>query len=399
MARRKAANGQGNIYLVKSGPNKGKYRGRLPLGRNPGTGKYEYKYFYHKLQSEVVKMMDAYKADMKSGLFVEPSKMNLAQWLDVWHAEYMGGVKNRTAERYESAIRVHIKPALGATKLDKLTAPMIQNMYNKMHRARLADPKGKAGLSPKSIKNVHGILHEALQRAVKLDYIRVNPCDGCELPRVVRHEIKPLSDTEAGAFLKEIRGHKYERLFTVMIFSGMRQGEALGLRWSRVDLKAGTIRIDCQLQKERIKGGGGKYRIVETKTSNIRSVTLAPFVVSVLKEQKKAQAEQRLFFGSGWKNDMDLVFTHEDGSHLTADTTYGCFKVIAKKIGVEAARLHDLRHTFATLSLQNGDDLKTVSEALGHSNIGTTANIYAHVTEKMRRDSADRMETLIQSIR
>jgi len=395
MPKRKAANGQGTIQQRADGM----WMGRLSIGRDPGTGKYKYKYLYGKTQAEVRKKMTAFSAELDQGIYTEPSKLTLGQWLDIWQTEYMGSVKNRTAERYESAIRVHLKPALGATKLDKLTAPMIQRMYNQKHRERMADPKGKKGLSPKSIKNVHGVLHEALQRAVRLGYIRLNPCDGCELPRIEKHEIKPLTDAEAGAFLKAIHGHKYERLFTVMIFSGMRQGEALGLRWSRVDLKAGTIRIDCQLQKERIKGGGGKYRIVETKTSNIRSVTLAPFVVSVLKEQKKAQAQQRLFFGAEWKNDMDLVFTHEDGSHLTSDTTYGCFKVIAKKIGVEAARLHDLRHTFATLSLQNGDDLKTVSEALGHTNIGTTANIYAHVTEKMRRDSADRMENLIQSIR
>lgn len=395
MPKRKAANGQGTIRQRKDGT----WEGRLSIGRDPGTGKLKQKSFYGKTQAEVRKFMTAFSADLDKGIYTEPSKLTVAQWLDIWQKEYMGGVKNRTADRYESAIRIHIKPALGAVKLEKLTAPMIQSMYNQKHRERQADPKGKKGLSPKSIKNVHGVLHESLQRAVKLGYIRVNPCDGCELPRIDKHEIQPLTDAETGAFLQAISGHKYERLFTVMVFSGMRQGEALGLRWSRVDLKAGTIRIDCQLQKERIKGGGGKYRIVETKTSNIRTVTLAPFVVSVLKAQKKEQAQRRLLFGSDWNNTLDLVFTHEDGRHLTADTTYGCFKVIAKKIGVEAARLHDLRHTFATLSLQNGDDLKTVAESLGHSNIATTANIYAHVTEKMRKDSADRMESLIQSIR
>lgn len=395
MPKRKAANGQGTIRQRKDGT----WEGRLSLGRDPSTGKLKMKYFYDKTQSDVRKAMTAFSADLDKGIYTEPTKLTVGQWLDIWHAEYMVSVKNHTSERYESAIRVHIKPALGAVKLDKLTSPMIQSMYNQKHRERLSDPKGKAGLSPKSIKNVHGVLHEALQKAVKLGYIRVNPCDGCELPRIVRHEIQPFSDVQTGAFLKAIRGHKYERLYTVMVFSGMRQGEALGLRWSRVDFKAGTIRIDCQLQKERIKGGGGKYRIVETKTSNIRTVTLAPFVVSVLKEQKKLQAQWRLFWGPEWKNDMDLVFTHEDGSHLTAVTTYGCFKLIAKKIGVDSARLHDLRHTFATLSLQNGDDLKTVSVSLGHSNISTTGNTYAHVTDEMRKKSADRMETFIQSIK
>ena len=389
----KAANGQGTIRQRKDGT----WEGRLPLGRDPGTGKLILKYFYGHTQAEVSKKKTAYAYEIDQGIYMEPSKMTVGQWLDVWLQEYMGGVKNRTADRYESAIRTHIKPALGCVKLSGLTAPMIQNMYNQKHRQRLANPKD--GLSPKSIKNIHGVLHEAMQRAVKLGYLRANPCDGCELPRIEKHEIQPLTEAETGAFLKAIAGHKYERLFTVMVFSGMCQGEALGLRWSRVDLSAGTIRIDCQLQKERIRGGGGQYRIVETKTSNIRTVTLAPFVVSVLKAQKKAQVANRLLLGPDWKNDMDLVFTHEDGAHLTADTTYGCFKVIAKRIGIDAARLHDLRHTYATLSLQNGDDLKTVSEALGHSDISTTANIYAHVTEKMRQESAARMETLIQAIK
>ena len=393
MAKHKAINGQGCIRKRKDGT----FEAIKTIGRDGGTGKLIRKSFYGKTAAEAQKKMAEASADLVKGEYAEPSKLTLGQWLDTWYKEYMGSVKPRTAERYESAIRIHLKPSLGATKLCKLTAPMIQSMYNRMHKKRLADPK--AGLSPKSIKNVHGILHEALKKAVKLGYIRVNPCEGCELPRIEKHEIKPLSSAEAGAFLRAIQGHKYEALFTVMIFTGLRQGEALGLRWSRVDLKVGTIRIDCQLQKERIRGGGGKYYLVETNTSNIRTVTLPPYVITVLKAYKKQQSEYKLFMGADWGNEWDLVFTHEDGKHLSAVTTYGCFKVIAKKIGVEASRLHDLRHTYATLALQNGDDLKTVSEALGHTNIATTANIYAHVTDKMRQDSASRMESLIQSIK
>ena len=390
----KAANGQGSLRQRPDG----RWEGRLTVGRDPGTGKVKRKSFYGDTQTEVRKLMTAYAAELDKGIYIEPSKLTVGEWLDVWQEEFTGGVKNHTSARYEADIRNHIKPALGAVRLEKLTAAMIQRMYNQKHNARKQDPKGKAGLSPKSIKNVHGVLHEALQRAVTLGYIRVNPCDGCELPRREKHEIKPLSADELRAFLQAIKGHKYERLFTLIVFSGLRQGEALGLRWSRVDLKAGTIRIDCQLQKERIKGGGGKHRLVETKTSNARIIALAPSVVEILKAQKKAQAENRLRFGPDWKNEWDLVFTHEDGAHLTAVTTYGCFKLVAKKIGVDAARLHDLRHTFATLSLQNGDNLKVVSENLGHSNISTTANTYAHVTSEMRRESAERMENLIQSI-
>ena len=204
MPKRKAANGQGTIRQRKDGT----WEGRLSIGRDPGTGKLKQKSFYGKTQAEVRKSMTAFSADLDKGIYTEPSKLTVAQWLDIWQKEYMGGVKNRTADRYESAIRIHIKPALGAVKLEKLTAPMIQSMYNQKHRERQADPKGKKGLSPKSIKNVHGVLHESLQRAVKLGYIRVNPCDGCELPRIDKHEIKPLTDAETGAFLQAISGQR-----------------------------------------------------------------------------------------------------------------------------------------------------------------------------------------------
>jgi len=395
MAKRKAPNGQGTIRQRTDGT----WEGRVSTGRDPGTGKYIQKYFYGKTQAEVVSKMNDFKYENDHGIYVEPSKLTVGQWLDIWRAEYCSGIKSSTVDQYRTQVEQHLKPAFGAVKLDKLTAPVIQKLYNQKQRERKADPKGRAGLSAKSIKNLHGVLHEALERAVKLGYLKMNPCDACELPRIERHEIQPLTNEEVGKFLKAIHGHKYERLFTVLVFSGMRQGEALGLRWSCVDLAAGTIRVDRQLQKERLPGGGGEYHLVETKTSNVRTITLAPFVVEVLKAQKKAQAEQRLLMGADWKNEWNLVFTHENGGHLAAETTYNCFKRIAKIIGVETARLHDLRHTFATLSLQNGDDLKTVADALGHSNISTTANIYAHVTERMRKESAARMENLIQSIK
>ena len=395
MAKHKAANGQGCLRQRSDGT----WEGRVSVGRDPSTGKHKQKYFYGKTQAEVRKKMTAFAAEIDTGSYIEPSKLTVGQWLDLWRSEYSSGIKASTIDQYRTQVEHHLKPAFGAVKLEKLSSLMIQKLYNQKQRDRLADPAGKAGLSAKSIKNMHSVLHEALERAVKLGYIKVNPCNACELPRIERHEIQPLTNEEVGLFLKAIKGHKYEYLFTLMVFSGVRHGEALGLRWSCVDLAAGTIRIDRQLQKERLHGGGGEYKLVETKTSNIRTVTLAPFVVEILKAQKKKQAENRLFMGKEWKNEMGLVFTHEDGSHLSAKTTYDCFKRIMKSMGIEDTRLHDLRHTFATLSLQNGDDLKTVADALGHSNISTTANIYAHVTERMRKESAARMEILIQSIR
>lgn len=389
--RRKAANGQGSLQQRADGS----WMGRLSIGRDPGTGKYKYKYLYGKTQAEVRKKMTAFSAEMDKGVFVEPSKMTLGQWLDIWHTEYLSGVKHTTISQYGTQIKLHLKPALGAVKLSKLTAPMIQQMYNQKQRQRMADPKD--GLSAKSIRNLHGVLHKALDQALKLGYIPSNPCDTCELVRVEKKEIKPLTSQEISLLLHASKGHKYEKLYTVMLFSGIRFGEALGLRWSCVDFERGKITINKQLQKERKKGG--KYSLYETKTSNTRTLTIAPQLVYVFRAIKKEQAQHQLMFGTQWLNSMDLVFTHENGKHLCQSTVWSCFKRLAKKLGFPDARIHDLRHTYATVSLECGDDLKMVSKNLGHSTIGTTANIYAHITEKMREQSASRMEAFIQSVK
>lgn len=393
MPRGRAANGQGMIRQRTDGT----WEGRVTLGRDPGTGKLLQKSFYGKTQAEVRKKITALAADFDKGVFVEPSKMTVGQWLDIWHAEYLSGVKHTTVSQYGTQIEQHIKPAIGAVKLMKLTPPMIQNLYNTKKRQRDADPK--AGLSAKSIRNLHGVLHKAFQQALKLGYIAANPCNACEPPRSEKYEIKPLSTEEITALLQACKGDKYEKLYTVVLFSGVRIGEALGLRWSCVDLERGQITINKQLQKERQKGGGGKYRLYDTKTSTTRTITVAAHVVSVLREIRKEQAKYRLLLGPQWENDMDLVFTHENGKHLCQATVWGCFKRQVIKLGIPNARIHDLRHTFATISLESGDDLKTVQKNLGHSKIGTTGDTYAHVTERMRQQSAERMNAFIQTVK
>lgn len=393
MPKRKSANGQGCIRQRKDGS----WEGRLTIGRDPGTGKLKQKSFYGKTQAEVRRLMTAFSADLDKGIYMEPSKLTVGQWMDIWHKEYLNGVKHTTVSQYSTQIEKHIKPSIGAVKLTQLTAPMIQSMYNAEKRARDADPK--AGLGAKSIRNLHGVLHKALHQAVKLGYLRANPCDACEPPRADKHEIQPLTTEEISVFLKACKGHKYEKLYTVMLFSGMRLGEALGLRWSCVDFENSTITIDHQLQKERVKGGGGTYKLFDTKTSTTRTITLASHVMAVLRETRREQNQYRLLLGTDWENEMNLVFTHENGQHLTQYTVWACFKRIVEKLGFPSARIHDLRHTFASISLESGDDLKTVSKALGHSKIGTTGDIYAHVTDKMRRESAERMEAFIQSVK
>lgn len=379
---KKRANGDGCIRLRSDG----RWEGRYTLGRDPGTGKQVQKSVYGKTKAEVAQKIRAITHEIDQGTYTDPAKISLGTWLDTWHREYLGSVKASTAAQYEYQLRVHIKPALGAVKLSALTAPMIQKLYN---------DSVKGGLSPKSVRNMHGVLHKALDQAVELQYIRFNPCFACKLPRVEKKEIRPIEGDQIKAFLQAIKGTASEDLLFVDVFSGLRQGEIIGLTWDCVDFDKGTITVSKQLRKERVHGGGGTYKFTALKNDKTRVLMPAAEVFTVLRRVQLRQKENRLKAGSAWSNPMNLVFTNALGGHLSSDTVYGNFKRIAKKIGIPAARFHDLRHTFATLSLQNGDDIKTVSENLGHATVAFTLDTYGHVTEKMKQDSAKRMQAFI----
>ena len=312
--------------------------------------------------------------------------MTVGQWLDIWTNEYLGAAKPRTANHYKGVVNSRIKPGLGAVKLDALNPHTIQSYYNSLM---------KEGLAPKAVRNLHGILHKALQQAVSNCYIKSNPTDHCILPRSVRKELKPLDDVMISSFLKAIQGHQFEELFTVTLFTGMREGEALGLQWDCVDLTKGTITVDKQLQLNR--GTKGQYQIDPTKNSKSRTITVAPFVLTILKRTHHQQMANRLRFGESYE-DSGFVFTNELGHYLSASSVYKSFKKVAEEIGSPETRFHDLRHSYAVTSIQSGDDIKTVQENLGHATAAFTLDVYGHVTEKMKRESAARMDAFIQAV-
>ena len=384
MPRARNAHGSGSIRQRKDGT----WEARYTLGRDPGTGKQIQKSVYGKTEGEVARKLRAITHEIDQGAYTDPAKMTFGAWLDIWHSEYLGGVKASTAAQYEYQLRVHVKPALGAVKLSVLTAPMIQKLYNSSVRS---------GLSSKSVRNMHGVLHKALDQAVALQYIRFNPCDACTLPRVERQEIKPIEGSKVREFLQAIKGTANEDLLFVDIFSGLRQAELLGLTWDCVDFDKGTITVSKQLRKTRIHGGGGTYEFTALKNDKTRMISPAKAVFDVLRRVQLRQKENQLKSGGAWENPLNRVFTNALGGHLTSDTVYGNFKRIAKRIGIPSTRFHDLRHTFATLSLQNGDDIKTVSANLGHATVAFTLDVYGHVTEQMKKDSADRMQAFINS--
>ena len=388
---RKAAAGTGNIRKKTKTVNGKQYtwwEARYTAGYDPGTGKQIQRSISGKTQKEVAKKLKEATASLDAGTYIAPNRMTVGEWLDIWEREYLGGVKPATVCSYKAVVKNHLKPNLGAIKLEALTAHTIQGFYNGLIQE-------DSGLSPKTVKNIHGVLHKAMQQAVLNEYIRSNPTNACTLPRAEKKEISPLDEDQINTFLKAIRGHQFEDLFTVTLFTGMRKAEAMGLTWDCVDLDRGTITVNKQLQQ--VRGGHGEYRLVSTKNSKGRTVTVAPFVVATLRKVKHRQLMNRLRYGECWE-DSGFVFTNELGHHLKSHTVYINYKKIVRKIGLDESRFHDLRHSYAVASIRSGDDIKTVQEHLGHATASFTLDVYGHVTEKMQAESAARMEQFIKAV-
>ena len=384
---KKAAGGTGTIRkktVTRNGKSYTFWEARYTAGYDPGTGKQIQKSITGKTQKEVAKKLKEATAAIDAGTYTAPSKMTVAQWLDIWQAEYLGGVKPSTVTSYKAIIKNHLKPNLGAIRLDALAPHQVQSFYNSLDT-----------VSAKTVKNIHGILHKALQQAVMNGNLRTNPCNACVLPKIVKKEIRPMEESQITDFLQAIRGHRFEALFTVTVFTGMREGEVCGLLWECVDLQKGTVLIDKQLQK--LRQTGGEHRLLPTKNSKSRSITLAPFLVSILKQVRKKQLENRLRYGECWEN-SGFVFTDELGRHLKPQVVYRDYKKVVAEIGAPGLRFHDLRHTYAVAAIKSGDDIKTVQENLGHATAAFTLDVYGHVTEKMKEESAARMEQFIRSV-
>jgi len=377
----RSAQGEGSIRQRKDGT----WEARFTIGRNPGTGKQIQKSVYGKTEKEVVQKKRQALAALDNGTYTTPTRMTLGQWLDVWTSEYLGAVKSGTVRTYKAQIRNHIKPALGALKLQALNAHSIQAFYNSLQRDK--------GLSAKTIKNVHGVLHGALEQAADLDYIRFNPADKCKLPRIEKPELQVLPEDKIAPFIDAAGQDVYGTLMYITLFTGLRESEALGLTWDCVDFHKGMIHVRRQLQRN---AEADTYLLVPLKNDKPRQITPAPAVMQRLRARNIQQKRDRLKAGAAWDNPLNLVFTNPLGKNLIQRTLVKKFKEIAAAIGEPALRFHDLRHSYAVNALRSGDDIKTVQGNLGHHTAAFTLDTYGHVTEEMQRDSANRMEAFIQ---
>ncbi len=397
---RKRVNGEGNLRKRSNGT----WEIRLTVGTDPVSGKLISKSVYARTQKEVRQKADALRDKLEgrenqqaaliqsaaAGNESEPEKeMTVAKWLDIWITDYLSDVKPGTQVAYESTCRVYLKPALGSIPLNSLKPPAVQKMYNQLKQR---------GISPKYIKNIHGVLHRALDMAVRLEYMLRNPTSACVIPKVIEKKVEPLDAPDQKKLFDVLKGEEFEALFLTDIFTGLRSGELIGLTWDCVDFEHGIIRVEKQLCQVRKKGL--QFYFGTLKNGKTRVIEPAPFVMEVLKKHQAAQKAQKKKAGDLWNegNFPNLVFTHADGSHLNQWFVCRTFQNYLKKAGLPHHRMHDLRHTFAVNSIMAGDDIKTLQENMGHYSAAFTLDRYGHVTPTMRRESANRMQAYINNL-
>ncbi|MBQ9438071.1 MAG: site-specific integrase [Lachnospiraceae bacterium] len=388
-ASKRAANGNGTIRQRPDG----RWEGRFTYGFDGGSGKQIQRSVYGKSQKEVRLKLQEIAVAIERGEYIEPSKMTVEQWLNQWLESYNGGAKLSTRISYEQHCKNHIFPAIGSVKLTALRPDSVQKFVKAL------GGEGK-NLAPKTVKNIHGILHAALKKAVFLRYINFNPADNCELPRMEKPEIHPLDEPEMIKFLAVLEDNS---LFSVLmktdLFTGLRLSEILGLQWSCIDFEHGLITVSKQLSRPRRKGD--VYCFTSLKNGKSRMIKPAASVMALLKEYKKRQAEMRLQAGPVWDDGgfPDLVFTTETGGHLCYAVVERRYKKALAQAGIPERNFHTLRHSFAVASLQAGDDVKTVQENLGHYSAAFTLDVYGHVTDTMRDISSQNMERFIAGLK
>jgi integrase len=363
MARR--GNGEGSIYRRKSD---GRWVGSLSLP--DGTRKV----FYGKKQSEVIAKLDEAANDLRRGMLAVGSTTTLQEYLENWLENvHKPTIRLSTYLNYRKLLNNYLVPGLGKVKLQKLTPQQVQVFYSQ----KMSD-----GLAPKTVNNIHGVLHKALDNAVKWNILSRNVCDAVTPPRIPRKEKNVLTKQQAHTLLEEVRMHRLEALLTLAITTGMREGELLALHWQDVNFE------DCSLQVKRavsyLKGYG--YIESEPKTAKgRRMIKLPAFVVAILIRHKAQQEEHRREVGSAWV-EKDLVFTNAQGDFYSASTLRKVFRRFLASIGLLHMRFHDLRHSAATILLAMNVHPKVVQEILGHSQIAMTLDIYSHALPSMQED-------------
>lgn len=383
MAKRRA-NGEGSIRKRKDG----RWEGRYTVGRDPKTGKQIFKNVLGKTQSEVKAKLEKAIQESRGLDIVKAQSYTVGQWLDVWF-EYYAKVKVRPSSHktYQGYIKNHIKPRIGDISLTKLTTLDLQVMYQELLTEgrvdRIESQHQPKGLSAKTVRNLNQIISSAMKLAIQQKLISSNPADGCALPRIEHKEMKTLSSDQLAAFLNEAKRTGTFELYYIDLATGLRRGELLGLKWQDIDLDSGVIHVHRQVGRI-----NGKVQEAPLKTKNAyRNISIGADAVSILREKKKQDGGRSAY-----------AFPSPTGGPMSPDSVLHMLHRVLDRAGLPELRFHDLRHTFATLALQNGVDIKTVSGMLGHFSAGFTLDTYAHVTTAAQKQAANTMGNVLSHI-
>jgi integrase len=320
-------------------------------------------------------------ATVQDGRYVRPARGTVGDYLtETWLPTKRRAIRETTALGYEKVIRTRIVPLIGNVQLTALDAVTLESLY-----AQLLTDGGKGGrpLSPKTVANAAGVLSIALGDAVRLKLLPYNVASDAKLPRRKRREMTAWTESEASVFLVSVSDDRLFPLWRLALATGMRRGELCGLRWSDVDAKEGAITIaSTRVVADRVIVG-------EPKTAaGSRVLALDAETMRALQAWRRTQVEERLAAGEAWEN-QGLVFVDELGRPPHPESMTRWWRDAVARAGVPAIRLHDARHTAATVLLRAGVPVKVVSQRLGHADVAVTMRIYQHVTAQDDQAAAD----------
>jgi len=361
----------------------GGYSIKVSLGKD-AAGKYRSKWFtIQGSRRDAEKRLAELLHQIGAGAFTRPGKTTVAEYLARWLQDYVTpNLSPRGHERYESIVRVHLIPALGGIVLTQLRPEHIQHHYTTMI---------KAGQSARSVRYHHVVLHKALATALKWGLVVHNAADGVDVPRARPGEMKTWDEAELNKFLEAAMSTQYYALFYTALFTGMRRSELLALRWQDIDSIYSQIYVNRSMHQ--LRDGSRVFTAPKTDKSR-RTIALPPSAFLVLEAYRKAQEVECAMLGTALK-DSDLVFSNL-GKPLRPNTVTRAWGMLAAKAGVKVIRLHDARHTHASLMLKQGIHPKIVQERLGHSTISITLDTYSHVAPGLQEAAAKRFDDAVQ---
>jgi len=362
----------------------------LYLGRD-ASGKKQQKWVGgHRTKKEAEDALVEALERMRTGMWVDPGVTTLGEYLTAWLAAMETNVLDTTFRAYEQSMRNWVVPRLGSVRLAEVTPMHLRSLQTELLRDGRVD--GKGGLAPRSVASCRRVLSQALKDAVRWGLLIRNPMDAVDPPRVVDAEMVTWSDTQARAFLDAVAGDRLYAMWVLFLTTGVRRGELAGLRWDDVELDRATMAI----VRNRVSAGRGKaVSTHQPKTRRgRRNVALDVTSVDVLRSHRTAQLEEHLRLGPAWV-DSGYVFCGADGAPLHPDTITATFQAIIRDLDVPRIRLHDLRHTSATLALKAGIHPKVVSERLGHATVSITLDLYSHVLDGMQAEAAEQISAVV----